>query len=237
MRSQVDVDAPSLAALLPESTMAALRRAATAVAYPDESLIYSRGEMRPGLSVVRSGAVQFSNPGVDGSSVVTSVLGPGHCFGEMTLFGKLPRTHDSIAVGHTVIDQLTPGVYRALSAAHPEINEAILGMMARRIHALLEFSDDLRRLPVIVQLAKTLQRMAVWDNREVDPRGAIVAINHDELGATLGVSRVAIGSALGRLERAGLIVRGYRRITIVDRARINQWVADRAMLSPIIPLA
>ncbi|OYY72642.1 Crp/Fnr family transcriptional regulator [Sphingomonas sp. 28-63-12] len=228
----LDFDTPSLTSLLPEDAAAALRRAATMMVYGDGALIYSRGDAHPGLSLVRTGAVQIGNPGIDGSFVVTSVLGPGQCFGEMTLFGQLPRTHDSVAVGQTVIDQLSPAAYAAVSAVHPAINQAILGMMARRIHALLEFSDDLRRLPLIVQLAKTLLRMAPGA-----ARGGEVLAKQEAIAATLGVSRVAIGTALATLEGQGLIQRGYGRVTIRDRNALQQWLAQRTMLAPIDGLA
>lgn len=228
MTRLLDFDTPSLVSLLPREAATALRQAATMVVYGDGALIFSRGDARPGLSLVRTGAVQIGNPGIDGSFVVTSVLGPGQCFGEMTLFGNLPRTHDSVAVGQTVIDHLTPTAYAAASAAHPAINQAILGMMARRIYALLEFSDDLRRLPLIVQLAKTLLRMA-----SAGSRGTAVQANQEAIAATLGVSRVAIGTALATLEGQGLIKRGYGRVAIPDRGALQQWVADRTMLAPI----
>ncbi|OYY91497.1 MAG: hypothetical protein B7Y45_02760 [Sphingomonas sp. 28-66-16] len=228
MTPLLDFNTPSLIALLPLDAVAALRRAAAAVGYADGTLIFSRGDARPGLSLVREGAVQIGNPGVDGSFVVTSVLGPGQCFGEMTLFGNLPRTHDSVAVGRTVIDQLTPAAFAAVSAAHPEITRALLAMMARRLHAVLEFSDDLRRLPLIVLLAKTLLRMASGG-----PGGGAVNANQEAMAATLGVSRVAIGKALATLEGVGLIARGYGRVTIRDRAALRAWVDARTMLAPI----
>ncbi len=228
MTPLLDFGAPSLASLLPEAAMAALRAVATPVSYRDGTLIHARGDARPGLSIVQSGAVQIGNPGVDGSLVVTSVLGPGHCFGEMTLFGNLPRTHDSVAVGETVIDQLTPAGFNEVSVAHTAVTQAILGMMARRIHALLEFSDDLRRLPLIVQLAKTLLRMA-----SPQPAGVSVEARQEQLAATLGVSRMAISTALERLEREGFVRRGYGRVMIADATGLRSFVEARTMLAPI----
>ncbi|MBX9732343.1 MAG: Crp/Fnr family transcriptional regulator [Sphingomonas sp.] len=232
MTRLLDFDTPKLTVLLSAAAADAVRQAARAVAYAGGALIYSRGDARPGLSLVRTGAVQIGNPGADGSFVTTSVLGPGQCFGEMTLFGRLPRTHDSVAVGATVIDQLSPAGYRAVSQAYPELNEALMTMMARRIHALLEFSDDLRRLPLIVQLAKTLLRMARGGAGDT-----VVEANQEAMAATLGVSRVAIGTALAALEDQALIKRGYGRVTIRDGKMLQQWVAARTMLAPIEGIA
>ena len=134
-------DAPSLASFLTPDLLAGLCAAGTRMSYADRALVQWRGDARPGLSIVHDGAVQIGNPGLDGSFVVTSILGPGHCFGEMTLFGDLPRTHDAVAVGATVIDQVSPAAYERFAEANPPLTRAILAMMARRLHVLLEFAD------------------------------------------------------------------------------------------------
>ena len=219
--------APSLASLLPPELFAALRAAGTPIGYADKALVQARGDARPGLSIIHQGAVQIGNPGLDGSFVVTSVLGPGHCFGEMTLFGDLPRTHDAVAMGATVIDQVSPAAYERIATAEPALDRAIMAMMARRLHVLLEFADDLRRLPLKVQLAKLLLTMA-----RTDSEGSADA-THEEFAAILGVSRVAIGTALTALEREGLVKRHYGRVAVPDRPVLRAWIQERTMLSPI----
>jgi CRP-like cAMP-binding protein len=220
--------APSLASLMPPDSFERLRAAATPVVYRDGALIHARGDPRPGLTIVREGAVQIGNPGVDGSFVVTSVLGPGHCFGEMTLFGDLPRTHDAVAKGPTVIDQVSPAAYERVAAADPALTRAILSMMARRLHVLLEFADDLRRLPLKVQLAKLLLAMSASEGDK-----ARVDATQEEMAAVLGVSRVAIGTALCGLEGSGLVKRGYGGVIVPDRAALRAWIDGRTMLAPI----
>jgi len=220
--------APSLASLLSPELFATLRAAGTPVSYADKALVQARGDARPGLSIIHQGAVQIGNPGVDGSFVVTSVLGPGHCFGEMTLFGNLPRTHDAVAMGATVIDQVSAAAYERVAAAHPALDRAIMAMMARRLHVLLEFADDLRRLPLKVQLAKLLLTMA--DAQQGEARADAT---HEELAAILGVSRVAIGTALRALECDELVRRRYGSVEVLDHAALRVWIERRTMLSPI----
>ena len=92
---------------LSSALMARLTKAAIRVTYRDGELVHARGDAKPGLSIVHSGAVRFSNPGLDGSVITTGILNPGQFFGEATLFAGLPRTHDAVAVGPTVIDQVS----------------------------------------------------------------------------------------------------------------------------------
>jgi len=133
----------------------------------------------------------------------------------MTLFADLPRTHDAVAVGATVIDQVSPPPMSVSPRRIPRSRRAILSMMARRLHMLLEFADDLRRLPLKVQLAKLLASMAQAAESSADA-------THEDLAAILGVSRVAIGTALRALEREGLAKRRYGRVEVPDRAALRR---------------
>lgn len=76
---------------------------AALVHYTDKQMIHCRGDQKPGLSIVKSGTVQVGVSGADGTFVLTTILGPGECFGEFTLFTELPRTHDIFAAGDTYI--------------------------------------------------------------------------------------------------------------------------------------
>lgn len=210
--------------MLPPGMFERLCASGTRMSYTDGALVQARGDVRPGLSIVREGAVQIGNPGLDGSFVITSILGPGHCFGEMTLFGDLPRTHDAVAKGATLIDHVSPAAYERFAEANPALTRAIMTMMARRLHTLLEFADDLRRLPLKVQLAKLLLA-TVRDGR--------VEATQEELAARFGVSRVAIGTALRMLEGEGLVNRGYAGIDVPDSAVLGRWIDQRAILAPI----
>ncbi|MCF4164498.1 Crp/Fnr family transcriptional regulator [Zavarzinia compransoris] len=223
-----DLDTPALLPLLPEATRAALLAAGTPVHYRDGALVHARGDRKPGLSVVRSGTVRIGNPGSDGSYVTTSILGPGHCFGEFTLFANLPRTHDVVAIGDVVIDQIPRPRFMALYHEDRNLSWALLCLATRRIHALVEFAEDLRRLPLPVQLAKHLLAMT----RGSTGPGS-VGLVQDDLASLFGVSRVSIGKALRRLVAEDLLNLGYGRIEIPDRARLADWLADRTVLMPL----
>jgi len=62
---------------------------------------------------------------------------------------------------------------------------------------------------------------------------ALVECNQANLAFTLGVSRVSIGKALAQLQRANLLVLGYRTIKIADRAMLKRWLEKHRMLSPL----
>jgi len=229
MADLLDFGAQPLLSLLPQELAARLKGAASTVSYQDGETIHSRGEVKPGLSLVRSGGVRFANPGADGSLVTTSVLGPGHCFGEATLFARLPRAYDAIAVGATVIDQITKARFDRIFDEEPMLARKLLEAMTQRLYSVLELLDDMRMLPLPLRTAKLILGMTTQAKRVGE-----VECNQSDLAFTLGVSRVSIGKALSELQNEGLISLGYGRIGVDDPKTLRAWIAAR---SPIAPLA
>jgi CRP-like cAMP-binding protein len=221
-------EAPGIMELMPEPLARRVRAAAKPIRYRDGQLIHARGELQRGLSIVRSGAVRFGNAGEDGSYVTTTVMGPGQSFGEFTLFGDLPRTHDATAVGATLIDFLDQARVSRLLAEAPELWRVLLVATTKRLHDALELLDDFRRLPLSALTAKLL--LTLPPSAE---DAAAVTCNQADLAFTLGVSRVSIGKALSQLQQAGFVVLGYRTITIRDRAGLKRWIARHRVLAPL----
>ncbi len=223
-----DFGTPGLIEALPDALRDALQSAGTPVRYEDGQQIHSRGDIKPGLSIVRSGSVRVGNVGRDGGYMPTAVLGPGQTFGEFTLFADLPRTHDAEAVGNTVVVQVNRTRFERVMDDHPDLRRSLLASLASRLHQALEFIDDIRRLPLIVRVAKALAVMAASEDTDVT-----IHVKQSVLAETMGVSRVSLGKTLEQLETAGLLSRGYGAIHIPDRTALQAWIEARAQISPL----
>ncbi|WP_417494131.1 Crp/Fnr family transcriptional regulator [Maricaulis sp.] len=228
MADLLDFGMTALGDLLTPRLAARLRESGTPVRYPDRALIHARGDIKPGLSMVRSGSVRFGNPGSDGSYIVITVMGPGQCFGEFSLFADLPRTHDAVAIGETVVDQISRAAFDGILAEEPELSRIMLTAVTGRLHAAMELVDDMRRLPLPVRAAKL-----IWQMSRATERPDRVRCTQTELAFALGVSRVSSGKALAKLQAHGLIRLGYGRIEIPDPAALASWIGARAALSPL----
>lgn len=212
-----------VAALLPPEIAANLAAAGTRMRYPDGRLIHGRGDDKPGFSIVVEGAVRFVKRLSDGGALTNSVLGPGHSFGEATIFAGTGRAYDAVAVGETIVDQIPKAAFERSLAEEPALARAMLVSTTRRLYAVLAFLDDLRSLPLETRAAKLINGMAASAK---DPMR--VECRQSDLAFTLGVSRVSIGKALGSLKDAGLIELGYGEIRIPDRAALERWITARA---------
>ena len=229
MADLLDFGMTALGDLLTPRLAARLREGGTPVRYPDRALIHARGDIKPGLSMVRSGSVRFGNPGSDGSYIVITVMGPGQCFGEFSLFADLPRTHDAVAIGETVVDQISRAAFDAILDEDPELSRVMLTAVTGRLHAAMEMLDDMRRLPLPVRAAKLIWQMS----RSSPHPSACVRCTQTELAFALGVSRVSSGKALAVLQKLDLVEPGYGQIGIPDRERLEAWIGARAKLSAL----
>jgi CRP-like cAMP-binding protein len=219
---------PGLLNALPEAIRKAVGAAAVPITYRDGALIQSRGDATPGLSIVRSGAVRIGNIGADGNHLTTVVLGAGQTFGEMTLFGDLPRTFDARAFGPTTIGHVSQVRVERLLDQHPELARLVLRSLSLQLHTALEFIDDVRRLPLLVRVAKVLSNMTRFATEK-----ATLETTQSEVANTLGLTRVSVANALAELEREGLVVRGYARLEIPNVSALRDWVEDRSELAPV----
>lgn len=212
---------PSFMDRLSEEVRERVARAGAIVHYQDGQLIHNRGDEKPGISIVVSGAVQVGVYGADGTFVMTSNLGPGQTFGEFTLFADLPRTHDITAAGDTYINQISARAFERLYESTPDISRALLTTTLVRTHRLLEIMDAIRRLPMRERTAKVLFTMlqTAGGDQSFDYR-------QSELAYALGVSRTSLNAALGQLRELGLVETRYGQIRVPDPDRMQQWVAE-----------
>lgn len=167
--------------------------------------------------VITDGIVELRRP-ADSRNSVISTLGVGGVFGDVPLL--LGRPHHLDAVAATDVDLVglgaadltelldsTPGLARAWSASlasriletHERLGELLAGHLDHRLGSLL-----LRQ-------------------RDTDGR---VTMTQDQLARLLGVQRSSVNDAIRRLERRGLVKRGYGEVIVTDPAAIA------AMLAP-----
>lgn len=213
---------------LAPALQADLARIGALVRYKPGQLIHQRGDRKPGLSIVVSGAVLFSATDADGVRVATTRMNPGDSFGEFTLFAGLPRTHDATAVGVTEVNQIARAQFFALLDRRTDLRDHLLRHLTRNLYLAVGWLDDERRLPLRIRLGK---RLLEYGAGQADERR--VRITQADLAEALGVSRVALGQAVAFLRTQGLIETAYGAIAIPDADALSLWIAEQTGLEPL----
>jgi len=214
--------------LLDLEVMEKILAAGSGRSYADGQVIQERGETQTGLSIVTSGQVVGGNVGHDGSLLASALLRPGETFGEFTLFAGLPRTHTLWAQGPTHITYVTAKRFMKLFDADPSIARAMMTLTLQRNYEMMDFMDSQRRFSLAARVARLLL-IAV----DAETGRETIECRHEDLAFMLGVSRVATGKALGRLEKDGFVVRGYGYIEIPDVEAMRSMIAAEDPFFPI----
>ena len=56
----------------------------------------------------------------------------------------------------------------------------------------------------------------------------VIRCTHEEIGSTVGVSRVTVSRVLGEFDRNGWIETGYRSLTLKDRGALERLLDESA---------
>lgn len=186
--------------------------------YPNEATIQHRGDIKPGLSIVKTGSVKIGNYGADGKYFLTQIARLGDTFGEFTLLAELPRTHTAEAFGQCSLIQVSPANYFRLVEEHPQFQQKLFIMMSIKLHQALEALEDARRLPVITRVAKLiLSETSTSSSQEVQ-------VKQSDIAGLLGVTVLAVHKALQQLQLDGLVQLKYKRIEVNDVETLANWV-------------
>lgn len=197
--------------LLPQAVLDRMLATGTSRTFTDGQIIQQRGDDRQGVSILTSGQIVAGNAGADGSFLVSALLRPGETFGEFTVMAGLPHTHTLWSQGETTVTFIKGSLIRRLMDEEPKVAHALLTIALLRNHELLEFLDAQRRLTLPIRIAQLL-----LTSIDLEANTDTVECRQEDLAVMLGVSRVATGKALKRLERDGLVHLGYGRIDLPD---------------------
>jgi CRP-like cAMP-binding protein len=184
----------------------------------DGTLLHARGAEADGFYTIARGAVRFTRTTADGHGTTIAVLDAPNCFGEISLFDGLPRTHDAHAVGPTVIVFHAKTDFQRLLARYPGIYERFAKMLCLRLRATFDLVEEAATAPLAQRLARRLLELAHIKpspmNVSTHPRGREVPLTQEELGHLLGKSRQSIAKLLRTWEQDGLVQTRYGRISI-----------------------
>jgi CRP-like cAMP-binding protein len=233
VRSNFNSYATGLLEILSKEAQIALLSAGRRIHFSDGQIIQSRGQYPANLLIVLSGGVRMFTIGLDGSSILTAVLGVGQQFNEVTFFSKTVCPHDAVAVEDTELLSLTQAQYESVSSKFPEIVQALLVSNVHRVHQLVEALNDLRGLPKQVALARILLKNALHVLKGSDQVRAELEITQEDIALFLGLSRPYINKIFGQLAEEGLIKVSYKKILVLDVTALQKWTDARMVYSTV----
>jgi len=214
-----------LLARLPRDDRQALASRARLRHYPAGTTIFGEGETGDSLHVVVEGLVRIAVTSGSGDEATVAVVGPGDCFGELSLLDGRPRSASAIASVATKTFVVTRETFVDWISERPAAALAILETLSLRLRKTDQALADMAFLDLTHRLAKQLLTLAAIHEIETALDGGTLKLNvtQGELASMLGVSRESVNKQLNVFARSGWVTTSRGAVTLNDMAALRQY--------------
>lgn len=171
--------------------------------FPKGRTIVAEGEPSQSLYVLLSGRAKVQRSDTEGKEVILSVLGPGECFGEMSLIDDAPRSASVITIESCDFMSLNKESFKSMLTSSPEICMRIMKFLVRRLREADKKIETLALLDVYGRVARVLLDFSelVGNDRIVRSK-----LPRQEIAKMIGASREMVSRVMKGLEVEGYIV-------------------------------
>jgi CRP-like cAMP-binding protein len=173
------------------------------------------------LLAVLEGSVYVVRDVGGGEESLIHVGEPGFWYGAVHLLTGSPTVATLLA--HTPVRALilSKAQFDRILAEDPRHYPAFAKLALDRYRVLVSMFAELRELAPEARLRGRLASLAKLRMQDRRHAGAVsLAVSQADLARMVGVSRQTLNALLGRLSGAGLIEVGFRRIRVLDAARL-----------------
>ena len=186
-------------------------------------VLFTAGESCRGLYIVESGRVRIYRTSPEGKMQVLHVEGPGRPVAELPLFDGGPYPASAITIDESRLIFLPRDDFEHIYRAHPDIAQAIIRELGRRLRHLVHVAETLAFRDVAARLALLIVDYAERAGRPT-AAGVVVHLERtqEEIAVEIGAARESVSRALKQLRRGGLIrPAGRHDILVPDLARLR----------------
>ena len=206
---------------LSDAAIGAIAERTVSRAVRRNEILFRKGEPCHGLYVVVEGEVQVYRSSPDGREQVLHVEGPGRPLAEVPLFdgGPYPASARALRDGRVLF--LPRDAFQALYRENPEIADAVIRDLGRRLRRLVALVEKVTLLDVPARVAATIVEAAEGAGAFHDGGAFVLPQTQEELARGLATTREGVARALARLRKEGIIEQEGARIRILDAAALD----------------
>lgn len=186
-------------------------------------VLFTTGEECRGLYIVQAGRVRIYRTDPAGREQVLHVEGPGHSVAELPLFDGGTYPASAVTIEDSTLVFLPRPAFEFLYRTHPDIAQAIIRALGRRLRHLVHLTETLAFRDVAARLAMLLVGYAERGGTTT-PAGIEIELDRtqEELAHEIGTARESVSRAIKQLRRNGLIEpAGRNRLLIPNVQRLR----------------
>lgn len=181
-------------------------------------LIYLQDTEASQFYYILSGTVKCFISSPEGDERTLTLHHSGELIGEAAFFDRQPRVSSAVAVTPCQLVAVDRQRLEAVFARHPDLAISMLEYLSRTIRMLSSHVDN-----AFLQADKRIVRYLL--SFPVEPDGEL-RCTHEEIGSSVGVSRVTVSRVLGEFDRRGWVRTGYRSLHLTDRAAMEAYLME-----------
>lgn len=189
-------------------------------------VLFIAGDECRGLYIVETGRVRIYRTNAEGREQVLHVEGPGRPVAELPLFDGGSYPASAVTLEETRLVFLPRGDFESLYRTNPDVAQAIIRALGRRLRHLVHVTETLAFRDVAARLALLLVGYAERNGRET-PEGIEVNLDRtqEELAIEIGAARESVSRAMNQLRRKGLVRRIDRdHLLVPDLSRLRAFL-------------
>ncbi|HWS33477.1 MAG TPA: Crp/Fnr family transcriptional regulator [Actinoplanes sp.] len=179
------------------------------------------GRLNTQVEVIRQGHVKVATT-VGGTPRLLAVRLPGDLVGELAALTGNSRIATVTTCADVVATVIRQACFLRFVNERPRVAAQLTAMVGRRLHWANRCRTEFTAFPVQVRLGRVLLEIATTCGEVVGDGVQIrVELSQTELASLIGAREDTVQRALRELRRAGLVRTGYRRIVVLDEARLR----------------
>lgn len=182
--------------------------------YAPGQIIYLQETHAEEFYYILSGTVKCFISSSGGDERTLTLHHEGELIGEAAFFDRQPRMSSAIAVTPCALVAVDRLRLENVFARRPDLAVSMLEYLARTVR-LLSVHVNGAFLQADKRIARHLLSLP-------PPPSGVLRCTHEEIGSTVGVSRVTVSRVLGEFDRNGWIETGYRTLKLRDRKALEQ---------------
>src|SRR5688500_8377866 len=214
---------PLFSELSPEE-LDRISRVAVPRSFPKGVRVFHEGDHSDACYIVRSGDLRVTREHPDGRAIALATLGPGDIFGELAMLDGEARSASVEALSDCELLALPASDVRALLAGSAEITVKLVVALTRRLREANERIARQSFQTVPSRVAGVLSQLVAEDALPEGREGITVRMTQADLAQLAGTSRESVSRFLATLERAGVVVVGRGRVTVVEPRRLRAYI-------------
>lgn len=197
--------------------------------YSANQFIFRKNDGGDSMMVITSGRVKIISISHHGTEVLLNIIERGEVFGEMTMLDGKPRSADAVAAIETELISLHRRDFLPILYKSTEAIDNITSLLCKRIRQASAFVEDAVFCNASTRLLRRMRALAdQYGQPEPDRVGVRIqhGLSQQELGESVGLTRVSINRHLTTWRERGLIKDGRGYIIIQDMSKLEAAVRD-----------